>query len=136
MSSAPASLLRAWLRFQMAIDIAAGLLLLTLPISVVASVPLPVLPADTGLLTVRLLGLYPMCLAIAFYAASVDGVNPRAAWIANAIRFAGGFALLSGATLDPAAPAILRTLFAGEWLFVAITAVLMRREGHRAWGPA
>ena len=128
--------LRSWLRFQMAIDIAAGLLALTLPLSAIARIPVDVLPEAASVLTVRMLGLYPLGLAIAFYAATVDGVNARAAWVANAFRFAGGFALLSGATLDPAAPPILRTMFAGEWLFVAITAILMRREGHRWWAPA
>lgn len=130
------TLLRSWLRLQMAIDIAAGLLALTLPLSVIAKVPIAVLPESASVLTVRMLGLYPLGLAIAFYAATVDGVNARAAWVANAFRFAGGFALLLGATIDHSAPPILRTMFLGEWLFVAITAVLMRREGHRWWAPA
>ena len=125
-----------WLRLQMVLDLAAGLLLLTLPIAILARVPVPVLPIGAGPTTIRLLGLYPAGLAIAFYAATVDGVNGRAAWIANAFRFAGGCALLAGAAVDPAAPFILRTLFAGEFLFAAITAVLMAREGLTWWRPA
>lgn len=125
-----------WLRFQLCIDLTAGLLLLTLPLAVLAKIPVPVVPIGAGATAVRMLGLYPMGLAIAFYAATVDGVNARAAWIANAFRLAGGFALFAGAALDPAAPALLRTMFAGEWIFVAITAFLMAREGHTWWKPA
>ncbi len=125
-----------WLRFQLVLDLAAGLLLLTLPLGVLAKIPLEVLPIGAGPTTIRMLGLYPAGLAIAFYAATVDGVNGRAAWIANAFRFAGGCALLAGATVDPAAPFILRTVFAGEFLFAAITAVLMAREGISWWRPA
>lgn len=123
-----------WLRFQLVIDLAAGLLLLTLPLSLLAEIPVPVVPTDAT--AVRLLGLYPVCLAIAFYAATSNGVNGRAAWIANAIRFAGGCALLAGATVDPAAPVLLRAVFAGEFLFAAITAFLMAQAGLSWWRPA
>ena len=125
-----------WLRFQLVLDLAAGLLLLTLPLGVLARVPVPVLPIGAGPTAVRLLGLYPAGLAIAFYAATVDGVNGRSAWIANAFRVAGGCALLAGAAVDPAAPLALRTLFAGEFLFAAITAFLMSREGLSWWRPS
>lgn len=135
-SAFPRTPLFWWLRFQLCIDLTVGLLLLTLPLGVLAKIPVPVLPLAAGATTVRMLGLYPLGLAIAFYAATVDGVNARAAWIANTFRLAGGFALLAGAALDPAVPALLRTMFAGEWIFVAITAFLMAREGHAWWKPA
>lgn len=125
-----------WLRLQMALDLGAGLLLLTLPLGVLAKLPVDLFPSGTGATTVRLLGLYPTGLAIAFYAATSDGVNGRAAWVANAFRFAGGCALLGGAAVDPAAPLILRTLFAGEFLFAAITAAMMSRAGLSWWRPA
>lgn len=136
MSASRSTPLLLWLRLQLALDLAAGLLLLTLPLHVIARVPVSVFPADASLTLVRLLGLYPAGLAIAFYAATADGVNGRAAWAANAFRVAGGCALLAGATVDPEAPFLLRTLFAGEFLFAAITAALMAREGFVWWRPA
>lgn len=124
-------LLRDWIVFQLAIDFVVGLVVLFAPLSLLSRIPLPVLPKER--LAVRMIGLYPAALAVAWAVGARDpGANQPAIWIANAIRVLGGTALLTGATLDRSAPRMLRPMAVGEYAFAAITAVLMAHAGL-AW---
>jgi hypothetical protein len=124
-------LLRDWIVFQLAIDLVVGAIVLLAPLALLARIPLPVLPKER--LAVRMIGLYPAALAVAWAVGARDpAANQPAIWIANAIRVLGGTALLRGATFDPTAPRMLRPMAAGEYAFAAITALLMARAGL-AW---
>jgi hypothetical protein len=125
------ALLTGWIWFQWATDVFIGVALMFTPLSLLARIPLPLLPKER--LSIRLLGLYPAGLALAFSVALRDlPANQPALWIANAFRLLGGTALLLGATLDPNAPKRLKGFAWGEYLYVVITAVLMARAGL-AW---
>jgi len=121
-------LLSSWVRFQLAIDLVAGVVLMFAPLALLAQIPIPVVPH--GALAVRLLGLYPAGLALAWGVAAPHPARAQPAlWIGNAFRVLGGTALLLGAAIDAGAPALLRGVWLGEWTFVVVTAVLMARAG-------
>ena len=121
-------LLSSWVRFQFAVDAVAGAVLMFAPLALLSQVPVPVVPH--GQLAIRLLGLYPAGLALAWGVAAPDPARAQPAlWIGNALRTLGGTALLLGAAMDPTAPSLLRGVWIGEWSFVVVTAVLMARAG-------
>ena len=122
-----ASRARNWIRFQAALDVTAGTALMLLPLGWLARLPLPILPEEVSLLAVRMLGLYPAALAVCWVIALRGGrLDPAAVRCGNGIRVLGGAALFLGATLDEAAPWMLRGVCVGEWLFAVITLVLLR----------